>query len=144
MLRGMTSFLYSKFSGGDRFRARAYFRDFWPGIAGYLLVLSVVLVWGDLDGHSGWRYLWALLPVVPAAWVVRAVVRHARRIDHYQRRLLLEALGAAFGVAMIASLTVGFLGIAGLTLSASAAGWLIYSLGMLTWLVVANLHAWNR
>ncbi|MCA1676252.1 MAG: hypothetical protein LC799_30115, partial [Actinobacteria bacterium] len=139
-----TSSLYNTCSGGDRVRTRAYFQDFWLGIVGYVLVLSAVLVWGDLDGHSGWRYLWALLPVVPAGWVVRALVRHVRRIDDYQRRLLFEALGAAFGVAMIASLTVGFLGIADLTLSASAAGWLIYSLGMLTWLVVANLNARNR
>lgn len=144
MLLSVTSFLYSKASGGDRVRARAYFRDFWPGIVGYVLVLSAVLAWGDLGGHSGWRYLWALLPVVPAGWVVRAVVRHVRRIDDYQRRLLFEALGVAFGVTMIASVTVGFLGIAGLTLSASVAGWLIYSAGMLTWLVVANRNERNR
>ncbi len=122
-------------SAGDKARARAYHRDFWPGILGYGIVLTAVLLWGDLDGPSPWRYVWALLPVIPAGWVVRAVVRHVSRIDDYQRMLLLKGLAVGFAVAMIASLTVGFLGIAGLALP--AAGWIVYGAGMLGWAVAA-------
>ncbi len=102
-------------------------------MAGYGLVLAAVLVWGHLDGSSPWRYVWALLPVVPALWIVVAVVRHGNRIDDYQRLLLLRGLAVGFAVAMIASVTVGFLGVAGLVLP--AAGWIIYGVGMLGWLV---------
>lgn len=124
-------------SAGDRVRARAYHRDFWPSIIGYVVVLTAVLIWGGLDGESPWRFLWALLPVVPALWMVRAVLRHVRRIDDYQQLLLLQGLAVGFAIAMIASLTVGFLGIAGLPMQGT--GWVIYSAGMLGWLVATQL-----
>ena len=58
---------------GDRARTLAYQRDFWPGLVGYALVL-------------------------PALLVVRAVARHLRRIDGYQRGLLLAfRLARLFG-----------------------------------------------
>jgi hypothetical protein len=124
-------------SAGDRARARAYYRDFWPGMVGYLVVLTAVIVWGHLDGPSSWRYLWALVPVVPALLIVRAVVRHVTRIDDYQRRLLLQGLAVGFAIAMLASLTVGFLGVAGLRLAAG--GWIIYGAGMLGWAVTSGI-----
>jgi len=55
----------------------------------------------------------------------------------YQRLLLLQALGVGFAIAMVASLTVGFLGIAGLPMG--GAGWVVYSAGMLGWLVASRL-----
>jgi len=123
-------------STGDRARARAFQRDFWPSMIGYGVVLAAVLVWGHLDGDSPWRYLWALLPVVPAGWTVRAVLRHIHRIDDYQRLLLLRGLGVGFATAMIASLTLGFLGIAGLPMRLG--GWVIYGTGMSGWIVGAH------
>jgi hypothetical protein len=104
---------------------------------GYGLVLTAVLVWGHLDGSSPWRFGWALLPVVPALWTVRAVLRHVRRIDDYQRLLLLQGLGVGFAISMIASLTLGFLAIAGLPMR--GAGWIVYGAGMLGWLVAGRL-----
>lgn len=125
-------------SAGDRARACAYNRDFWPGMVAYGIVLTAVLIWGHLDGQSSWRYLWALLPVVPVVWIARAVVRHVRRIDDYQRLLQLQGLAVGFAVAMIASLTVGFLGIAGLQLSDHGlAGWIVYIAGMGGWAATA-------
>ena len=120
-------------SSGDRARARAFQRDFWPSMVGYGVVLTVVVVWGHLDGDSPWRYLWALLPVVPAGWTVRAVLRHIHRIDDYQRLLALRGLGVGFATAMIASVTLGFLGIAGLPMRLG--GWVIYGTGMIGWAV---------
>jgi len=124
-------------SAGDRARTQAYHREFWPSIIGYVAVLTAVLIWGGLDGDSPSRFLWALLPVVPALWTVRAVLRHVRRIDDYQQLLLLHGLAVGFAIAMIASLTVGFLGIAGLPMQGG--GWVIYSAGMLGWLVAGLL-----
>ena len=130
----MTNKLDSKDrSEGDRARSRAYQLEFWPGIVAYAVVLTGVLLWGDLDGESPLRFLWAVLPVIPALWIVRAVLRHVRRIDDYQRVLLLQALGGGFAVAMIASVTMAFLEIAGLRLP--GVGWIIYSAGMLGWII---------
>lgn len=139
----MTSHLDSApSSAGDRARARAYHRDFWPGMVGYAVVLAGVLVWGELDGDSPWRLLWAVLPVIPALWVVRAVLRHLRRIDDYQRRLLFQGLAIGFATAMITSMTVGFLGIAGLALP--VVGWITFGAGMLGWAAGAGIVALKR
>lgn len=97
----------------------------------------MVLRWGHLDGTSPWRFGWALLPVIPALGLVRAVVRHVRRIDEYQRLLSLEGLAVGFAIAMIAAVTVGFLGIGGLPMR--AAGWVVYAAGMAGWLVASRL-----
>lgn len=127
----------SRISSGDRARVRAYHWDFWPGITGYGVVLTAVLLWGDLDGPSPWRFLWAGLPVIPALWIVRAVVRHVHRVDDYQRLLLVQSLGVGFAIAMIAAVTAGLLGGAGLPMQ--SAGWAIYGAGMLGWIVASHL-----
>lgn len=124
-------------SAGDRARSRAYLLDFVPGMIGYAVVLAAVVAWGHLDGHSASRYLWAALPVLPALWVMRAVWRHIGRIDDYQRLLLLRGLAGGFAVAMIAAITMGFLGIAGLPISPPITGWVVYSAGMVGWIVSA-------
>jgi hypothetical protein len=118
-------------SNGDRTRARAYNLEFWPGIAAYAVVLTGVLLWGDLHGESPWRFVWAVLPVIPGLWIVRAVLRHVRRSDDYQRLLMLRGLAGGFAVAMIASVTLAFLEIAGLQVPGT--GWVIYGAGMLGW-----------
>ena len=125
-------------SAGDRARSRAYLREFLPSVAGYVVVLTAVLVWGDLDGSSPSRYVWAVLPVFPALTGAWAVLRHLRRLDDYQRLLLLEGLAVGFAVAMITAVTVGFLGIAGLPMRLS--GWVVYGAGMLAWLVAGGVQ----
>jgi hypothetical protein len=128
----MTSELDSRQrSEGDRAKARAYGREFWPGMVAYALVLSAALTWGGLDGHSPWRFVWALAPVLPAAWTVRAVSRHVRRVDEYQKLLLLQSVAVGFAVAMLTAITLGFLAIAGLELV--EAPWIVYGAGMVGW-----------
>ena len=136
----MTSKLDSNdHSAGDRAVARSYQLDFWPGIAAYAVVLTAVLLWGDREGSSTWRFVWAVLPVIPSLWIVRAVLRHAKRVDDYQRLLLLQALGGGFAVAMVASVTVAFLEIAGM--SFVGIGWIIYGAGMLGWIATSIVVA---
>jgi hypothetical protein len=112
-------------------------------MVGYAIVLVVVLIFGDLDGTSPWRFLWAILPVLPLFLVVRAVSRHLRRIDEFQQHQTLQGLGIGFAVAMIAAVTVGFLGIAGLDMR--LAGWIIFAAGMLGWSIgSASAAAFRR
>ncbi|MCZ9884599.1 hypothetical protein [Arthrobacter sp. B2a2-09] len=124
-------------SDGDRAVSRAYQLEFWPGMAAYAVVLTGVLLWGGLDGNSPWRFVWAVLPVIPALWIVRAVLRHVRRIDEYQRLLLLQGLGGGFAVSMIASVTMAFLEIAGFRVP--GVGWIIYGAGMLGWIITGTV-----
>lgn len=105
----------------------------------YGAVLALVVMFGHLHGHSAWRILWALLPVLPVGWALWAVVRHLRRVDELQQLLLLLRLGVGFAAAMLASITVGFLGIAGLDMR--FAGWIVYGVGMLAWIIGAAAGA---
>ena len=50
-------------SRGDRARGWAYVREFVPAMLAYCVVLILVLTFGDLDGTSPWRFVWAVLPV---------------------------------------------------------------------------------
>ncbi|ABS05752.1 hypothetical protein [Kineococcus radiotolerans] len=128
-------------SAGDRARTRAYARDFFPAIAGYVVAVVAVGVWGDLDGDGPWRYAWALLPVLPAALLVRAVARGIRRSDEYARLLQLGALAVSFAATMLACVLLGMLTIAGLPLPAQLLPWLLFAAGMLSWIVAAAVTA---
>ena len=122
-------------SRGDQARNRAYLRDFLPGMLGYSVALVVVVLFGHLDSGSPWRFAWALLPVIPLFWVVRAGYRQLRRVDEYQRDRMLQGVGTGFVVAMIGAVTTGFLGIAGLNMR--FAGWVIFVAGMAAWLIAS-------
>jgi glucose-6-phosphate-specific signal transduction histidine kinase len=120
-------------TASERATARAYSREFWPAMVGYAVVLVATLTWGHLDGDSPLRFVWALAPVIPAVWIVRAVFRQVHRVDEYQRLLLLKSLAVGFAVAMLAAITLGFLANAGLRFT--DAPWLMLAAGMLGWAV---------
>jgi hypothetical protein len=122
-------------SRGDRARAWAYVREFVPAMVAYCVVLALVLTFGNLDGTSPWRFVWAVLPVLPLIWVCVAVLRHLRRLDDYQQRLTLQGLGVGFAVAMAAAVTMGLLGAAGL--QSPVTPWIIFGAGMAGWGITA-------
>ncbi len=115
----------------ERRQRDAYLRDFLPAVVGYAVVLAVSLslVGDDVDSVGEW--ILVMFPVVPALWGVRAVVRALRLMDEFQRMIQLEAMAAGFAMAMAASITLGFVGVAGT--ATVGAGWIVYSVGMLTW-----------
>jgi len=124
-------------SAGDRKISRRYLIEFGAGMIAYVICLIETLTWGHLDGESSARFAWALLPVVPALWIVVAVMRHMRRVDAYQRQMLFQGLSLGFALAMVASVTMGFLAIAGLLIPDMA--WIIFGVGMLGWLVGSQI-----
>ncbi len=126
-------------SDGDRAKARAYFREFIPGMVAYTVVLVLVLVLGGLDGTAPSRFVWAVLPALPLLWVLVAVVRHLHRLDDYQQRLLLDGFAVGFGAAMSAAITIGLLEAAGL--DSRITGWVIFGAGMVGWGVASILSA---
>ncbi|WP_146135306.1 hypothetical protein [Antricoccus suffuscus] len=120
-------------SNGDRTRAKRFMTDFLPAMAAYVVILVVVVLFGGLDGNSPARFVWAVLPIIPLAWVIWAMARHLRRIDELQSRQTYQGLSIGFGAAMLAAVTAGFLGIAGLDMRLG--GWVIFVVGMLGWAV---------
>lgn len=122
----------------ERQVARTYLKEFLPAMLGYGIVLGVVIVLVDFDTAGGWKYAVALLPLIPAAWGVIAISRHLRRVDELQRSILVNGMAAGFGAAMVAALTFGFLAMAGLE-GSRVVPWVIYSVGMIGWLVGSAL-----
>ena len=109
----MTSNLDTGRSRGDRERARAYLREFLPGMFGYVVAVVLVVTVGGLDGDAPTRFAWALLPVLPTLWIAVAMARHLRRLDEFAQLVLLRALAVGFGTALTAAVVVGFLELAG-------------------------------
>lgn len=131
--RGTTSVL-------ERDQSRAYFRDFVPGMVGYVAAIVAAVSFGDTGGGAGWRLLWWVVPLVPVGLVVRAVVRALGRSDEYQRQVQLEGLSAGFAASMCTALTLGLLGTQ-VDLPSEAGTWGVVFVGMVTWAVVVAIRS---
>ena len=83
-------------------------------LALYAVALVVSLTWLKAGVEGPWKYVIAVLPVLPALGVPFAVVRYCQAMDELQRRIQLESLAFGFAVAAIATFTYGFLQNAGL------------------------------
>ena len=101
-------------SSSDVARDKAMVRDIAPGLV-VLVVTQGSLVILDPDGQaSGWNVVWALLPLIPASWLVWAQLRSLKRADEFQRIIQLESLSIGFGVAIMLALLGGLLDAAGI------------------------------
>ena len=87
-----------------------YYLEFAAALVAYgiFLVVSIAAL-KALPADSGWRIPLALLPMLPAAGVVAAVVRQLGRVDELQRRQLLESLSIAFAGSALVTFGYGFL-----------------------------------
>lgn len=122
----------------ERETGRIYKREFVPAVLSYVVITVAIVVLVDFEEAGSWKYLVAVLPMLPALWGVAAIARHLRRLDEFQRTVQLSGMAAGFAVAMVSAMTLGFLGIAGL--DASKMGpWIIYSAGMFAWIVGSGL-----
>lgn len=137
----MTASIEPQFSEGDRDRLKTYHREFFPAVAVYLVtVFATVVFVGDDPAMP--RRLLLLLPLLPALWAMRAVVRSLNRSDEFERLVQLEAMAVGFGVAMVASMTVGFLGMhADPNRFNQVAPWIIFSVAVLAWGAVAGIRS---
>jgi hypothetical protein len=93
---------------------RTYLKEFGVAMLAYLIVLALSMAFVNANPGSTWRFVVVLAPVVPALFVVLAVVRHVRRLDELQRRIQLEALALAFPSSALVTFSYGLLQQAGL------------------------------
>jgi hypothetical protein len=80
----------------------------------YAVVLVISLTWLKTGVTGPWKYVIAVLPVLPALGIPLAVVRFCQAMDELQLRMQLESLAFGFALAAIATFTYGFLQNAGL------------------------------
>lgn len=86
-------------------------------LGGSMLVYAAVLVGAILliNAHplAWWRFLAAILPVVPVSYGITAIMRRIRVMDELQQRIQLEALAFSFMVTAVLTMTYGFLQVVG-------------------------------
>lgn len=74
---------------------KRYLREFFPAMAGYVVLILASVSWlKTLDGTLA-RTVVTLLPVIPIAFVIRAMIRVIRDQDELERRIDLEAIAIA-------------------------------------------------
>lgn len=118
-----------RLSTEDKRQRNSYLREFIPAIVTFWILLAVVEI--TVDPTSPDARLWVLLPVLPMIGVAVALFRAVQRADEYGRVVMLECMALGFGAAMIASMSLGFLG--GVGVAWPFGGWLVFGAGMVTW-----------
>ena len=88
---------------------RRYVREFLPAGAAYILVMA--LLWPQVRGEHGplWTTVLALTPMLPVAFMVRAMVRLVLGSDELEQRVHLVGLAMATAAVGTLSLAGGFL-----------------------------------
>lgn len=93
---------------------KRYGKEFGAAMLGYAILLPLSIHLLKSDPLSPSRFLWALLPVLPAPFAIWAVVRFYRGLDELHRRIHLEGLSLSFPASLLIIFTYGFLQNAGL------------------------------
>lgn len=88
---------------------KRYYREFFPAMIAYVILILLSVGWlRTLEGTAA-RTVVTLLPVIPVAFVIRAMVRVIRGQDELERRIDLEAIAAAGGIGCFGFFTYGML-----------------------------------
>jgi hypothetical protein len=88
---------------------KRYLREFFPAMFAYVVLLLLSVGWlKTLEGTPA-RAIVTLLPTLPVAFVIRAMVRVIRDQDEFERRIDLEAIAMAGGIGGFGFFTFGML-----------------------------------
>jgi hypothetical protein len=94
--------------------ARKYAVGVFTAMGIYAAVVVVSIYWLHSNPPAPWKYLIAVLPILPALYVPVAAARFFSAMDELQRRIQLEGLAFGFVGAAVLTLSYGFLENAGL------------------------------
>ena len=111
---------------------RRYALEFTLSMLAYAVVLIISIKAINHGLPPALKLLFALLPVVPVAFVFAAIVRYMGSVDELQRRIHIESLALAAGITALLAITYGFLETVGL---ARLSAWYTYAAVMIAWLV---------
>lgn len=93
---------------------KRYAKEFGSSMAAYCVSVPISIWLLKGNEHSAWRYLFAVLPVLPSVFAVWAAIRFFRSLDELQRRVQFEGIAFSFLATCLLTLTWGFLQNAGL------------------------------
>ncbi|MEX1827969.1 hypothetical protein [Luteibacter sp. CQ10] len=88
---------------------KRYYRELFPAMLAYVLLILLAVSWlKTLEGTMA-RTVVTLLPVVPIAFVIRAMVRVIRDQDEFERLIDLQAIAIGGGIGGFGFFTYGML-----------------------------------
>ncbi len=83
--------------------------EFGLAMLAYLMILVGSVTVLQANPNASWRYLVAVLPVVPAALVLSIFVRALTRLNEMQKRIQMQAFGFSLGATALLTFGYGFL-----------------------------------
>ncbi len=114
---------------------RRYLIEFSLSIAAYMIVIFLSrLLWHTAGG--GWQTAIALMPVVPAAFIVVAVARWLGGTDELERRKAIESLAVAGVATALLAFTYGLVEGEGFP---RPSAWWTFGTFMVAWIASAFL-----
>lgn len=109
----------------ERRVTKAYHCELFMALAVYVVLLLASIRFGRPLPQGALRTVLLLLPMAGFGLMIRAIARHVRRIDEYQRLRLLETLGLAFAVTAALTFSYGFLETAGFPRLSMFSVWIV-------------------
>ncbi|MDN4054911.1 hypothetical protein QPK32_17665 [Massilia sp. YIM B02763] len=109
----------------ERRVTKAYHRELFTALAVYVVLLSASIAFGRPLPEGPLRTAVLLLPMAGFGLMIRAIARHVRRIDEYQRLRMLETLGLAFAITGAVTFSYGFLETAGFPRLSMFSVWIV-------------------
>ena len=83
--------------------------EFGLAMLAYLMVLVGSVTVLQSNPTASWRYIVAVLPVVPAAFVLSIFIRALTHLDEMQKRIQMQAFGFSLGATALLTFGYGFL-----------------------------------
>ena len=83
--------------------------EFGLAMLAYLMILVGSVTVLQSNPNASWRYVVAVLPVVPAALVLSIFVRALTHLDEMQKRIQMQAFGFSLGATALLTFGYGFL-----------------------------------
>ncbi len=83
--------------------------EFGLAMLAYLMILVGAVTVLQSNPNAPWRYVVAVLPVVPAALVLSIFVRALTHLDEMQKRIQMQAFGFSLGATALLTFGYGFL-----------------------------------
>jgi O-antigen/teichoic acid export membrane protein len=111
---------------------RRYATEFSISMVAYAVVLIISITTIEHGLSPALKLVFALLPLIPIAFVFAAIVRYMSSIDELQRRIQIESLSLAAGITALLAITYGFLETVGLP---HLSAWYTYAAVMVAWLI---------
>ena len=93
--------------------SKRYAREFIIAMIAYGIVIMISRLTLNNIGESPWRFVIALLPLIPVLFLISGFIRYLSGIDELQQRIQLQAIGFAAGTTGLLTFAYGFLELEG-------------------------------